>query len=103
MAELWDCFFGDLASFIRLCGARENGATTAVAESTLLKLENYIQIIRTIMYALNREEFRAGVCLFVLYCTAQVTGAGNMSCSSLESWVTQNNTAVLQRRYGTPT
>ena len=67
MAEFWDHLFGDLGSFIRLCGAREDGATIAVAESTLLKLENYIQIISTMIHALGREElFRAGVYFCVL-------------------------------------
>ena len=56
MAESWDRLFGDLASFVLLCGIREDGATTAVAESTLLKLENYIYVVNTLINTLSREE-----------------------------------------------
>lgn len=53
----WNCgIFGDLVSFVRLCDAREGGAAihpVAVAESTLLKLENIIHIVYMLIHALS--------------------------------------------------
>lgn len=46
--EQWESFFNDLASFLRLTGARESSAKRNVVEATLLKLDNYISVVRAI-------------------------------------------------------
>ena len=45
----WESFFSDLTSFLRLTAERESLATQNVVEATLLKLDNYISVLRAIM------------------------------------------------------
>ena len=45
--------FSELASFVNLSSSREVGATVAVAEATLLKLECYINVLYALVAAIN--------------------------------------------------
>ena len=55
MADLWEQFFTDLESFLRLSSAREENASVAVAETTLLKLECYLNTLNAIINTLGEE------------------------------------------------
>ena len=55
MADLWEQFFTDLESFLRLSSAREENASVAVAETTLLKLEYYLNTLNAIINTLGEE------------------------------------------------
>ena len=44
MAEI-EHVLEEIGSFVRLAGAREDGATISVAEATLLKLDLYIHFL----------------------------------------------------------
>ena len=49
--------FLDLASFIRVTASREEGATSSVAEATLLRLDAYIHFLNSFREALTGTRF----------------------------------------------
>ena len=53
MADLCQELFAEMASFVRLSGARESACSLDVAEATLLKLEFYIHILCVLMASLT--------------------------------------------------
>ena len=53
--------------FLHFTSEREESAFVVVAEATLLKLECYFNVIRTIICTL-REESRSYVMILILYC-----------------------------------
>ena len=63
MADLWEQLFTDLGSFLRLSSAREENASIAVAETTLLKLECYLNALNAIINTLGEE---SRMCLYVV-------------------------------------
>lgn len=50
-----ECTFVEMASFLRVTGYREEGATTSFAEATLLRLDAYIHFIQSLL-----DLFRGG-------------------------------------------
>ena len=52
--DLWEEFFTELGSFIQLC-SREDDASVAVAETTLVKLDCYIDVLWAIINTLREE------------------------------------------------
>ena len=48
-----ESFFSELASFIDLSGSREEGATVAVAEATVLRLECYGHVLYRLMASID--------------------------------------------------
>lgn len=52
MADQWGEFFSELVSFIRITEGREEGASTDLAEATVVKLEGYLRVSEAILESL---------------------------------------------------
>ena len=55
MADSWELLFTELISFLSSSCTRETNATVSIAEATLIKLENYLHALITIVTTLKEE------------------------------------------------
>ena len=55
MADFWESLFSDSGSFLCLSSVNEESASVAVVETTLLKLECYLNALNTIINTLGEE------------------------------------------------
>ncbi len=67
MADLWEEFFTDLASFLQLLSSKEENASVAVAETALVKLECYLSVLRSIIDALQESCMYYNITVFGSY------------------------------------
>ena len=55
MVDFWESLFSDLGSFLRLSSVREKSASVAVVETTLLKLECYLNALNAIINTIEES------------------------------------------------